>query len=215
MAAQQAAGAVKRGGMRLDKLDTVHRFILALLVLAFVVLGVLVMIAGQYDTLYDTGMYDQDSVHTISSGWRLNGPNGREETVELPIQITYENTGEYTFTKTLPGGILMPTVPVLYFISNHMDVRLYLDGELLYSYENTPQMLSKSTGNAYHLVPLANNLDGKELTIALKMRFGERITYEVPAPQIGTKAAVVRHLFQAEQMKLVFVFMTFSFGILL
>lgn len=104
-----------------------------------------------------------------------DGPDGPQSTVRIH--------------KIVPDGLPYPVV--LGFRSAHQKIKLYCDGQLLYSFGfDDPPLFGKSPGTCWNFIRLPQNSAGTELTLELSSPY---LTYQGKLNEIiiGSKAALV------------------------
>lgn len=129
--------------------------------------------------------FDSEPVESFSDGWHLVGSG---EEVKLPTQL--KTNGPVRIAKTIPADL--PNPAVLNFRTAHQRVRLFCDGQLIYSFgHDTQALFGKSPGSIWNMARLPDHSVGEELVLELDSPYA---LYQgrLNSIEVGGKAA---HLF--------------------
>lgn len=166
--------------IKLTRVARQWRWVMGLVFLLAMVF--LVALAMQPGTILS---FDSEQTRDFSDGWSLLGADGSQTPLTLPTKI--ETDGAVRLQKTVPEDVPYPAV--VGFRSAHQKVRLYCDGQLLYSfgYENEA-LFGKSPGSAWNLVRLPWDCAGKQLMLEMESPYAS-YRGRVETMQMGSKAA--------------------------
>lgn len=160
----------------------------------------------------ETLLFDGEKVQDFSENWLLVDESGiplQKEFLTLPSGLRLE--GPVRIEKELPEN--MPVPAVVSFRSSQQYVRVYCDGEQLYSfgYDEAPAF-GKSPGSAWNLVRLPYDSGGKVLQIETLSPYR---TYNgsVSTIQIGSKAASLFYILHHHILALVSALAIFAVGV--
>ena len=120
-----------------------------------------------------------------NKGWLLVDSNGNNSQATLPQTLAYGN-GSATLSRVLDDRV-EKTDSVLCLCSKYEDIKVILDGEILYSYPNEQSALSDITGITYHYIDLPEDATGRELTIRYSFQGASTTRYELRAPEFAPK----------------------------
>ncbi len=132
-----------------------------------------------------SNVFDSEPVADFSEGWYLLQVGEKGPLLSLPTQLDLEGT--VRIAKTIPDDIPYPTV--LSFRSAHQKLRLFADGELMYSFGYDEKALfGQSPGSTWNMVRLPADAAGEELILEMSTPYS---SYEgqIPAFYVGSKAA--------------------------
>lgn len=188
---------------------------IAFFITAFVMLFILCLTASTlYGDLYDVPMLTSHTL-SVNDGWTLEVVAGETQPLTLPSEIRYRGDTPFILTCTLTEYTDAAKQLVIFFGTNHMDIRAYLDGEELYAHVTAGQGMSKTPGNVYHIINLPHDYVGRQLRLELTPLLGGSINYTVPAPLIAPRGAILNYIFQTDLLAIIMVSLIFSFGIAL
>ncbi len=193
-----------------------NKFSIAFFITAFAMIFILCMVAGTlYRDVYRKPMLLSHS-HSLSDGWSLTRPDeSAPQAVNMPMEMSFSGEGDYVLSCTLPEMCDVGTQPVMLFATNHMDIRVFMDGEEIYSHETFGKGMSKTPGNVYHMISLSSDYGGKALQIVLRPLLGSSIVYTVDTPLVAPKGAIINHIFRSDMLSVIIICLILSFGIAL
>lgn len=157
--------------------------------------------------------FDVEPVQDFGQNWELLDEAGQavqgQPVLTLPARVDAKTT--VRIGKTVPGGLSYPAV--LGFRSAHQKVRLYCDGELLYSfgYDNLPK-IGKSPGGAWNIVRLPQNAQGKQLVLEFTSPYAAYVG-KIESIQVGSKVALIFALLRTYALSFVITLAIFVVGI--
>lgn len=185
----------------------------ALTAAAFLTVMVLAVLgSSRYRDIYQVPLLMHDAT-VLEQGWTLTAPDGTtQDGLAMPLGLEYREDGDYVLVSVLPDRQDYSVAPVLFFVANHLDFTLYLDGEPLYEYRTEGRGFSKTPGNTFHMILMPEDYGGRELRIELHLLLEHNVAYTVPTPLLAPKATIVNHLFRAELPSLVLISIIFSIG---
>lgn len=163
------------------------------------------------------GRYEQrlfhEPVYRLDQGWRLEQPNAAPREFDLPAVLPEGGCVTLSYPMTKLEELISSPVVLLY--SNHLALKVYLDGQLLYEYPGQPPLFSKTTGNTYHFVRLPGGYEDKVLRVVTQGMLGDSFGYTFVAPEIGAKASILYGRVYREFPMLASVVLIFVFGMLM
>ena len=132
--------------------------------------------------------------------WELkNYGTSYEERIKLPVVLEYKEDNNYSLSTILTYAPKDNESPYAFLSMNHMYFKVFLDNKEIYSYtkDDTPN-LSKSPGNAYTMIPLPNDCQGKEFRIDFWMTLEDGLVYELGDVFFGDYATVLHSTFEED-----------------
>lgn len=191
------------------------RKIFLLMMFSMLLLAVLCLISAVGGKDYYVSLFDSEA-HTLNTGWTMFvGSDTEGKEVEFPLEVEYGKTGEYSFVNILAEFDSPYVTPAMLFVSNHMDLKVYVDDNLIYVHENKQNGFSKTSGNIYHFVQMPNDYQNKELRIDIKGLLDDSITYTLFPPVFGAKAVIIYDILKKDRVLLSINLLIFSFGVIL
>ncbi len=191
------------------------RTIFLLTMFSMLLLTALCLISAVFGKDYYVRLFDTQAC-TLNTGWTMFvGSDIEGKEVELPLAIEYGKTGEYTFVTRLSEFDSPYVTPAMLFISNHMDLKVYVEDDLIYKHENKQNGFSKTSGNIYHFVQMPNDYQNKELRIEIKGLLDDSIVYTVLPPVFGAKAVIIYDILKNDSALLSINLLIFSLGVIL
>ena len=184
---------------------TQHKFIFILFIISLVVLAVSSSVAAHF-TGYNTMLTGQEFVEL--DRWSIDSG----DSAPFPAQLSYGGDGRHTLILRMPENAPAKVDPVLFLVTNHMDLEATLDGRSLYRYAPDLQ-LSKTSGNALHMIPLPDDYAGKELQLHVRLLLGDSISYTMMAPQLGDRASIIFHIYIKDLPLVLLITLTLCFGL--
>ncbi len=132
-----------------------------------------------------------ETVIELSRDWTITDSDGNTEAIDFPKTIGYGKDGSFVLSRKLGDCSGLIGTPALRFYSNYVDLRIYLDDTLLYSFPEKDAHFCGATGNTYHFVRMPADFAGKTLTVDIRGQLGDKITYLLTAPLLGAKATML------------------------
>lgn len=169
------------------------------IVLCLVVLAAFLLFAWMFLTIRCQDMQlESDPIFPLTDQWTVEYGNTREIR-SLPSFPPVKSGETVTYTKTLEEQEGLCNTVMFY--TGHQYVKVYLSGELLYTYgENQTVPFPMSVGSGWQCIRLPLDWQGKELKIELVSSY-EDYSGNLEIVYLGTKSALVFHvvysLFQA------------------
>lgn len=162
-------------------------FFLASLVTA----GVVFAIVGKFFGT-DIMSLHQDAIQEISHGWQYKAGTERKEIDQLPTRITgsaaMASEGLVLYYR-LPEDL--PRDPCLEFISQQTSVEVFIDGQCIYTYGASGDVLAGNLlGNSRNVVILPSDAGGKEVAIRLVPYHSPEL-YRVGTVTLGGRADIL------------------------
>ena len=77
---------------------------------------------------------------------------------------------------------------MLFFTSRYINAYFYLDDVLLGESLAKPQGAASSLGEVYTVLQLPEDYAGRQLRLEIELMLGKHVSYEIPAPVIGSQA---------------------------
>ena len=130
------------------------------LILAMVIV---LLIWMNKETASNTIGFDNENVYALAEGWTMQY-GGKTLQVALPLDSSAEAEEPVTYTRILEAQDSYCNM--IMFHSSHQRIKIYLDGELLYTFgygQSTP--VHSSVGSAWQYTRLPEDWEGKELRI--------------------------------------------------
>lgn len=121
----------------------------------------------------------------------------------------------FTYSLRLPEGEDMLRAPVLYFTARYLNASIYLNGDLLGQSLAQPPGAEDTQGTVFTLLPLPVDHAGQELRIEVELLLGENVSYEVPAPIIGSQCGIISTILRKNLLSVLVDIFVFCFSIIL
>lgn len=188
----------------------VRKFALAALI-GFVLIFLLAAGLGNSQRL----PFDNEKVTSLSDGWRQLDSNGNPaDAVILPAKLDVAPGQAAAITHTIPTDVPGPIV--LCFRSSQQQVRVYFEGELLYSlgHSEQPGLFGKSPGSAWNLVRLPEGCGGGQVIIEQASPYPS-YSGSFSAVMMGTKAALLFWLVRTYILSFALTLFIFGAGVIM
>ncbi len=151
--------------------------------------------------------------YDYNSSWNCTVLDTTYALPSLPTRISVEPGISMTLTNTLPD--LSVTGRAIRFRTSNQSVHIYIDGELLYTFDNYHAfLLGDSPGSGWHYVNLPTDASGKTITIVLDTEYKVSAGYisSFSLNDMGTLLFIdVKH----NLFSITLCFLTFLIGIVL
>ena len=158
------------------------------------------------------------TVEYIENPWVLRkGDQIIDDNIILPKFIKLETDELYSVTTTLTYDGSKDELPYGFLHIDHVYCRVYLDGELLFSYmpeDIEGPLSSNSPGFIYKGFALPNDSIGKELKIELLPKLNGFVEYGLPDVSFGDLASVAHRSFIEDLPHNIVVILCITLGII-
>lgn len=165
-----------------------------IIVILSIALAVSFLICG-VSFLFDTRNlnFNQEKITFLNDGWFYETADVHNGEFTLPAKIPYASGMPFsiyrTFHEAVPGGTCLG------FRSSHQEVFVFLDDEVIYSFEKVEDISTfpKTPGNAWNIVTLPQIQSGQVLkitTVSVYKQNSEKLS-EV---MMGSKSAILFHI---------------------
>ena len=125
--------------------------------------------------------FEPEKQTQLSDAWMLNGT----QTISFPAELTAKKGEPLVLSCKLPEDI--SENDALFFNASYCSQKVYVDGEEIYHFADTPQLpFSNTFGSAYALVDLLPEYAGKTLTIQMTSPYDE-LSYDMTGIYFGDK----------------------------
>ena len=153
----------------------------------------------------------EDDNIVLSEGWT----DTFGHMLSFPTHPDAQSGSVFTYTLHLPEDTDALRAPVLYFTARYLNARFYLDGELLGESLAQPAGAEDTQGTVFTLLPLPEDHAGAELRIDVDLLLGENVSYEVPAPILGSQCSIIAAIWRRNGLSVLVDIFIFCFGIIL
>lgn len=126
---------------------------------------------------------DSGTTMELSDGWQKEDGTP----VRMPV-FTEWSADRLSYTVILPSADKELRAPVLFFTSRYINAYFYLDDVLLGESLAKPQGAASSLGEVYTVLQLPEDYAGRQLRLEIELMLGKHVSYEIPAPVIGSQA---------------------------
>ena len=147
----------------------------------------------------------------LAEGWT----DAAGAAVTLPDFPDHRSGAVCTYTLRLPEDGPPPRAPVLWFTARYLNARFYLDGVPLGESLARPAGAADTQGTVFTLLPLPADYAGRELKIEVELLLGERVSYEVPAPHLGSRGGIVSAILRGGLPSVLVDVFIFCFSVIL
>ena len=179
------------------------------LILAMVIV---LLIWMNKETASNTIGFDNENVYALAEGWSMQY-GGKTLQVALPLDSSAEAEEPVTYTRILEAQDSYCNM--IMFHSSHQRIKIYLDGELLYTFgygQSTP--VHSSVGSAWQYTRLPEDWEGKELRIETRGVY-DSYSGNQENVYLGTKTSLVFMVAKQKVVSLLVALFLFIMGVLL
>lgn len=156
--------------------------------------------------------FDNENVYTLRDGWTMERSQ-EKSLVTLPMDSTASKKETVSYTKTLEAQDSYCNM--IMFHSSHQRIKIYLDGELLYTFGYGQSMpVHFSVGSAWQFTRLPADWEGKELRIETKGVY-DSYSGKQELVYMGTKTSLVFMVAKQKMVSLLVDLFLFIMGVLL
>lgn len=152
--------------------------------------------------------FSENLVH-FSSNWHDSAGN----TYDLDTTKIKSITGNVTLTNTLPDDL--KDGDCLCFLSKYTNVKVYMNGEVIYTYEPKENLTGFGEGTVYHSVGLCEHDSGKSVIlemyrVSIKSRIGE--VYNI---YVGPASSYIHMMLSQNAVSLFLTLLIIFFGFII
>lgn len=179
------------------------------------IVGVLVLFCGIFCA--SVLLFPKHSVYApmvdFSEDWTYTAPSGEQETVSLPYvsRLSPQAPG-VSVKKRLPDAL--NAYDVIGFLSKHLDVNVFVDGDLIYHYDShrIGTFLKASVGK-WHYVSLPYGSGGKEVRIVFDAPY-DRHVVSIEEVAIGNQSTLSANIISQHLPQYLLGISIFVFGLI-
>lgn len=173
----------------MNKLNNKHIF--SALILCIAIISIYVTFNNKNNE--DNEILSDNDCITLSD-WTLESDGN--SAITLPQNFEY-NDNKIVLSKVLDYDDFRD-VPHIMMITKYFDYNVYLDDELIFSYENPKTKFTNTNGTQIRTIHMGDNIKGKTLKLEINPIYGNAIKYYVGAPTMGSKSDLIWNAVKGE-----------------
>ena len=147
--------------------------------------------------------------YDYTAGWTLD--NG--ESVDLNDFSARKYGGSFTVSKVLPD--VMEETDSVYFSTSNLKFKVYVDGELIYSFDTRENLTGTGDGISYHMIGLGSKDQGHTMTIDGETVFKDRHGGRINEMQYGPEEVYRYHAMRQNLLGVGLSILMIIFGVVI
>lgn len=174
--------------------------------------SIIIIVISFFESNLEKAPLFDEKVSMFNEGWKYDNGKSKRLSITLPVNLKAPTNTVVKISNILPRKYV-PGMSIT-IITIHETLRVLIDNVDIYEYGFQQKLLfDGGTGSTYHIIPLPEGTEGKEIVLELSSKYGN-CSGKIDSITLGSKTASIHNILSNQLIPFIICCLTLLVGVI-